>query len=397
MIVPAATLAAMPEPAPVLARIAPAVRERLPELVDAVVDRIQATIPVYGEQTAVSTGALRVSAVGNMEYLLGTGTDLAASRRTGRQRALQGVPLPEILAAFRIGFALFWEAVADEAIASGAVSDRELVATATFLWWKADEYAAAVTEAYRDTTAELLRLREQQRSALVEALTTGDLGDRGTVWEIAAKLELPVTGTFAAVAAEVSTIGDEALSGIASKLRAADISSAWRLLPHLHVGVVSLPGADPAALLRVLGAAAAARVGVSPLFPVLEQTPRALHLARIALGAGTAGVHQFDDTPLATLVVAAPETATQIARTVLGGLLALPREDQDTLLDTLEAWLASSGSAAATATRIFCHPNTVRHRLRRITERTGRSLEDPTAVAELSTALHALRLLPGVR
>lgn len=43
------------------------------------------------------------------------------------------------------------------------------------------------------------------------------------------------------------------------------------------------------------------------------------------------------------------------------------------------------------------HPNTVRHRLRRVAERTGRDLDHPTALAELSTALHALRLLPGVR
>lgn len=395
----------MAEPATALASVACAVRARLPALADAVVERIQATIPVYGVRTAVSTAALRDSAVGNMEFLLDSAasprpSDLAASRRTGRLRAEAGVPLPEVLAAFRIGFALFWEAVADEAIATGAASDRELAATATFLWWKADEYAAAVTEAYRETTAELLRRREQQRSALVEALTTGDLADRGPVWEIAAKLELPVTGTFAAVAAEVSVIGDEALPGIASKLRAADVSSAWRLLPHLHVGVVSLPRPDPAGLLRVLGAAAAARVGVSPLFPALEQAPRALHLARIALGSGPGGgaaVHQFDDTPLAALVVASPEAATQIARTVLGGLLALPREDQDLLLDTLTAWLACRGSATATAARLVCHPNTVRHRLRRVAEHTGRDLKDPTAVAELSTALHALRLLPDVR
>ena len=43
------------------------------------------------------------------------------------------------------------------------------------------------------------------------------------------------------------------------------------------------------------------------------------------------------------------------------------------------------------------HPNTVRHRLRRVAERTGRDFDHPTALAELSTALHALRLLPGVR
>jgi DNA-binding PucR family transcriptional regulator len=45
-----------------------------------------------------------------------------------------------------------------------------------------------------------------------------------------------------------------------------------------------------------------------------------------------------------------------------------------------------------TGKRIYCHPNTVRYRLRRLQEHTGRSLDDPKAVAELLAALDALRL-----
>lgn len=106
-------------------------------------------------------------------------------------------------------------------------------------------------------------------------------------------------------------------------------------------------------------------------------------------------MRRFDDTPLATLVAAAPEAATRIARQVLGRVLELRREEQDVLLETVEVWLATGGSATATAERLFVHPNTVRHRLRRVAEYTGRHLDRPTALAELSTALHALRLLPG--
>jgi len=41
----------------------------------------------------------------------------------------------------------------------------------------------------------------------------------------------------------------------------------------------------------------------------------------------------------------------------------------------------------------YCHPNTVRHRLRRIKRQTGRSLADPRSSAELFVALDALRTL----
>lgn len=395
----------MPDPPTALVTVAPAMLRRLPEITDRIVERVQESLPVYRAETFVSTAALRTAAVENVEYLLRTdplpdGADLAAAHRTGALRGRVGAPLPELLAGFRIGFAVFWEILADEAIRSGAVTDRELAALATHVFWKADEYSAALTTAHRDATADALRRHEQERAALVEALTTGGPGDHGSIWEIASRLELPSTGAFVTVAAEVRTVGEMAVPGIVARLRAVNVSSAWRLLPDLEVGVVSLPGPDPSEVVRIVGAAAPGRVGMSPVYPALEETPQALYFARVAMQSaprGTTAVQRFDDTPLATLVAAAPEAATAIARRVLGRLLELRRDEQDVLLETLETWLATGGSATATGSRLFVHPNTVRHRLRRIAEYTGRDTEHPTALAELSTALHALRLLPGVR
>jgi DNA-binding PucR family transcriptional regulator len=42
-----------------------------------------------------------------------------------------------------------------------------------------------------------------------------------------------------------------------------------------------------------------------------------------------------------------------------------------TLLDTLTAYLEQGSSLEATARLLFVHPNTVRYRLRRVTELTG--------------------------
>jgi DNA-binding PucR family transcriptional regulator len=44
------------------------------------------------------------------------------------------------------------------------------------------------------------------------------------------------------------------------------------------------------------------------------------------------------------------------------------------------------GSHAAAAAELFCHPNTVRYRLRRIEESTGRDLSAPRELAELCLA-----------
>jgi hypothetical protein len=398
-----------PAPAPALIAAAAALRERVPELAEAIVARIEQSLPLYRDTRTVEGGSLAESVRQNIEYLLASTLgdapeDFSAQHNTGRRRAQQGVPLAEMLRSYRIGFALFWEAVAEEVIGQGRWSERDLTDTATALWWKADEFSAAATESYRETTAELVEQRERLRSALVEALITSGGLDRGAVWEIAEKLGLPRVGSFAAVAAEVADLGTEPLPGIVVRLRELGVWSAWRLLPRLQVGIVSLPSDELEPLVTALEVAGdvspPARIGVSPVYPALEGTPHAVYLAKIALssiGGGPARVSRFAATPLATLVAAAPDAAAQIARTVLGPLLALPRDEQDLLLDTLGTWLDTAGSARETAARMSCHANTVRHRLRRIAEHTGRSVEDPAAAAELSAALAAVRLLPEAR
>ena len=60
--------------------------------------------------------------------------------------------------------------------------------------------------------------------------------------------------------------------------------------------------------------------------------------------------------------------------------------DRALLLDTFGAWLDADGSADRAAAALFCHPNTVRHRLRRLQDQTGRSLSQPRELAELTLA-----------
>ena len=114
------------------------------------------------------------------------------------------------------------------------------------------------------------------------------------------------------------------------------------------------------------------------------------------LPAGTPGVAQFDDSPLGVLVAADPTAARDVVQRVFGRLLALDAEDRSVLLATVEAWLDAGGSATAAGHALFCHPNTVRYRLRRVEELTGRSVDAPRAAAELTVALQALRVFPAL-
>ncbi len=398
--------------AAVVAELAVEVERQLPDLIDSTVKQILGEMPVYHDAQFVSHAELRTSVRNNLEYVMRTlrgadEPDLAQARATGRARALQGAPLPELLRAYRIGLTEVWNRFVELTASDEHQDLRGLVAATSAIWALVDDYAEALTTTYRDTTAEVMLAHQSRRSALVEALFAGGAATEGTLWDIARVLELSLDGTFVVVAAETPRVGHEPLPQIENRLRDRCHASAWRLTPDLQVGVVSMR--DPSAsqviieLLRenrVDGFSASnqtGRIGVSPVFTGLGNTARALHLARVALSSlapGTSGMVQFNESPLAGLVASAPEASVQLAHHVLRPILDLPGDDRNVLLLTLRAWFECQGSTKLTSERMFCHPNTIRHRLKRITEELGRSLTDPADIAELGAALRALHLFP---
>ena len=104
----------------------------------------------------------------------------------------------------------------------------------------------------------------------------------------------------------------------------------------------------------------------------------------------------FSANPLAALLAASPQEAERLANDVFAGLRALPAGDRAMLLETLDAYLDNDGVVARIGRVLHCHPNTVRHRLRRLAALTGRSLNDPIQLAELASAAYSLRVLPAV-
>lgn len=375
----------------------------MPELVERTVQAIVDELPVYREQVYVSGAELRGSVVRNLESAVrtlqgGGPPDFTQAGATGRARAQQGAPLPELIRAYRLGLTEVWRGVVAQ-LRDGRPGDLPaLVAATTTIWGLADDYAEALTTAYRGESAELMMAHQAERSAVAEALFAGGAAIEGRLWDIARLLGLPVDGEFVAVVAGTAALGREPLAGIESRLRALALPSVWRLTPDLQTGVIGLRAPDsPELVLGLLRENGQGRVGLSPAYTGLAHTARALHLARVALATlppGEAGVVPFGESPLSGLVASSPEESLQLARLVLAPLLDLPADEGRLLLATLRTWFAAGGSTNATAERLYCHPNTVRLRLRRITEELGRPLSDPEHVAELGTALRALTIFP---
>ncbi len=101
----------------------------------------------------------------------------------------------------------------------------------------------------------------------------------------------------------------------------------------------------------------------------------------------------FDGSILATAAVSAPEVMVKLIGNALGGFADLPDDERELLFETFRVWQDNDASVRGAAEVLICHPNTVRHRLRRIEKFTGRSLSRPKDVAELCLAFEVHRRL----
>jgi sugar diacid utilization regulator len=261
----------------------------------------------------------------------------------------------------------------------------------------AELIAAAVVAGYRDEQRWRLLVEGSQRLSLVDALLEGRAFDEWSLREAAGSLRLPINGPFVVITAQAPTVGDEPLPEIESKLRSLDIFSAWRLLPDLQVGIVHVKSDHKLdSVVALMSRITTARVGVSAAFKDLRDTPRALHLARMMLRGptdSTSSVALFDGSILATAAVSAPEAMVKTVGAMLGCFGDLPDQEREMLFETFRVWQDNDASVRGAAEVLICHPNTVRHRLRRIEKRTGRSLSRPRDVAELCLAFEVHRRL----
>jgi hypothetical protein len=387
---------------PELVALAARLLETTDEFGRDVAAQIRARVDFYAGPSQVLPAELERSCRANVQFVLTAmrddqTADVSAAEETGRIRAEQKVPLPVVMAAFRVGFNQIWTSLVSHARRQGLVTPDALVNAASDIWSVHDTFAEAMASAYRETAMAQALRDESERSALVAAVLEGRPLNETTMWNVADLLRLPSRGPFVVVAAEAQEIALEALPHAETSLRVHGIGSAWRLLPEMQVGIVRLDEDDQVPhLVRILDGLARGRVGISPTYLLLADTAAALRFARTAMASAAPGgvrVNHFDDNPLAVAAISAPEAVRHVTHAVLGAVLDLPPEQSTVLLQTLTAWRDNTGSAIAAAKQLFCHPNTVRQRLRKIESCTGRSLSDPQAVAEILLALEGANLL----
>ena len=376
-------------------RIGAALEERVEELARRVAAAITTDVEFYRDTKVITADELLKSSRDNTRFIVsalqaGQPFNTSPAVDTGSLRAAVGVPLPAVMAAFRVGAHHIWDVMIEIARAEPRIGSEAPLHATKRIWQAQDVYTDAMTGAYRQQALQQALDADAERAAMTEALFNGHLFDDRTVWDIAQLLGIPHRGPYVVVAASAPTVGRQALPAMSVKLRSIDIYSAWRLLPDIQIGIAHLPTPSSRdALLGLLRRMATTAVGVSAPFDDLSDTAQALRYARIALTARDRdgdNVTVFDDSVLGVAAVSTPEITQKLATIVLGAFDELGNDDRDMLFNTFRTWIHNRGSVQHTATEMFCHRNTVRHRLHRIEELSGRSITVPHELAELCLA-----------
>ncbi|AEM84665.1 PucR family transcriptional regulator [Streptomyces violaceusniger] len=381
-----------------LHRAARVLIEEVPRLADRIVALMKEREPVYRSPSLDPHEVWREvhdSLSNNVRSLVHPKETRESARscawRIGTDRAAQGFPLDALLHAYRIGCTVVWEQLLETASKEDPLGAQSLVHVAADVWNFVDEHCTLVATAYQEVERQLSWHRENRYRIIVAALLDGT-ARVSDFPEAEEALGLPEQGRYAVVALEDADASSRAPHPATV---CAGLRTVWHAAEGTAHAIVLLGDVGAERLVRGLEVPPGARAGVSPAVAGLAAVNTARRLADTALrtrpAAGQAAL--LDERYPEALVVSSPDLGAALADRMLGPVLALESADREMLLTTLATWLEGGGSARRAGELLFCHRNTVLNRLRRYEQLTGRSLDHPREVMELSLALSAHRLL----
>jgi len=302
--------------------------------------------------------------------------DLAAFRQSARDRAGEGMPLEDLLHAYRLGGRMGWQAVVE---AARPDERHALLTGAELLMDYVDLVSAVVAQAYLDERQHLVSEEERGLRDLFDALVSGRAVGGGLL-ERAEAIGFSVADFYRPFAQTLAGAAAPEHAQIAERLRARGVLALTE--GDRVTGLISLqedleaPGADPLAGLDGLAEG-------EPLVAVGEPTPRAdlpqaLEEVRLLVDLGRRLGHAGRLDPGAfvpeLLLASSPRLAGLARQRALGPLERYAERRGSDLIDTLEAFMAEDLDRRRAAQRLHVHPNTLDYRLRRVTELTGLDL-----------------------
>ncbi len=358
------------------------------ELVETMLGRFRAEIPGYERvPDAVIRGQVREVVRQNidlcLDWVAGAGAPETARfdkfTTSAKNRATEGMPLEDLLRAYRIGATTAWRVLVAEARAH---EHDALNRAAELVMSYIDQVSGTVATAYLEERQHHVSEQERGLRGLLNALLGGD-ALAPDHHETAARLGLPIGGGFATFALAIPSGGARAHARAAAGLRGV---AALALSEGDRVVGLWLPGRD---LAQALPAGA-----VAVLDAQVARDGLAASLADVRLGMDIllrqdrTGVVPLWNLTLDLLLARAPRVAADLRARVLDALGPEHGRSRGDLRRTVATYIALHRDRQQTSERLHIHPNTLDHRLRRARELNGLNLDDPEDLATMVLALH---------
>lgn len=311
-------------------------------------------------------------------------------RRTGRERARQGIPMELVLKAYTLGSRTLWEElVAEREQGRSEIEERLLLVAGQQLWRALDGQYETLVDAYRRESARMQQRDIANVLTVLDGLRSGRGGDPAFVIEARATLGLSASGQIACIVGPLDDHGASPLQAPEDALDQIGVVSHWNIRDGHQFALVSSPRGSWGSVVDALSARAIGKVGVAHSPEGLASFAAAYRLA--ALTAETIvedhGVALATDRLPRVIMAADSQSSELLVHHALGNLWTHPEPQRGTLLETLAHVLASDGSPTNAAKVLYCHRNTVIYRVRRIEELTGHDLTDPRDRLLLTLAL----------
>lgn len=303
-------------------------------------------------------------------------------RASAKNRATEGMPLEDLLRAYRIGATEAWRVLA--AAASPGERD-ELPRAAELILSYLDQVSGIVAAAYMEERQHLVSEQERGLRALFDALLEGDQLDAGHR-ETADRLGLALGGHFATFAVAIKGAGARAHARAAADLRAAGMLA---LTEGDRIVGLGSTRRNPSSVLP--DGAVAVVDGDVPRTELTDSLADVRLGIDIALRMGRTGVVSVRSLSLDLLLARAPRVALDLRQRVIDPLGAQPGRSRGDLLTTVATYLELCRDRRQAAERLYIHPNTLDHRLRRVRELTRLNLDDPEDLAMMVLALKQSR------
>ncbi|MEV0764256.1 helix-turn-helix domain-containing protein [Nocardia sp. NPDC050435] len=311
-----------------------------------------------------------------------TDDELAGLRGHGELRADQGVPLESVMRSWQIAIREVIRRIGELA-ESANVPVPVLRVFVDAMLAAMDEAMLEISTGYRAREFRLSRQLDIRRDEFVRALFGGGLTPEESRREMQAfGLTQPRYATFRAVPA------DRTAEHVDWELRQRPgCRPPYGLTAVLDGDVVGLCTLEQGSL--ELGTLV---VGVGPAVE-LDEVASSFHIAgrvaSTALDFELPGQHTLAELGLLTAVTADPALGKSLSARYCDPLTT---DDEMEILRTVDCYLSNGMNAAETATHMFVHHNTVRHRLSRFEELTEVRLRDPHIASQVWWALRYRQL-----